>query len=427
MKYRERGFYRLRGNLSAPNDGHGIIRCVAGGVLLFVAMKQHPRLASRMAGIEPFYVMDLLAHARRLESEGRSIIHMEVGEPDFPTPEPIHAAARTILDENPLHYTPACGLPALREAISNFYRQHNGVDIPPSRILITPGSSGALQLIMGILIDAGDKVLMTDPGYPCNRHFVRLFGGEALQVPVDQGSHFQLDASLLEKHWDKQTRAAIVASPSNPVGSVIPVEQLRGLHAAVQQRDGVLIVDEIYHGLVYGERPPTALTLGDSVFVINSFSKFFGMTGWRLGWLVAPKWAVDALDRLAQNIFLSAPTLSQYAALAAFHPQTLEILESRRQAFEERRNYLVPALRDLGFGIPETPQGAFYIYADSSRFSTDSFEFCYRLLDEAGVAVTPGRDFGTHQAEKHVRFSYTSDLEKLREGVLRLKKYFGEA
>jgi len=380
-------------------------------------------LARRMSGIEPFYVMDLLAHARKLESEGRSIIHMEVGEPDFATAEPIRQAAQATLEQNPIHYTAALGLPELREAISDFYQQRYKLEISASRIVVTPGSSGALQLVMGILINPGDKVIMTDPGYPCNRHFVRLYEGEAVLVPVDQKTHYQLDQSLLEQHWDERTRVVIVASPSNPTGSIIPADQLQNVYVYAQQREASLIVDEIYHGLTYGVQPQTALTLGDSIFVINSFSKFFGMTGWRLGWVVAPEWAVDALDRLAQNVFLSAPTLSQYAALSAFRPETMKNLEERRQAFEERRNYLLPALRSLGFGIPEKPQGAFYIYADSSRFSNDSFSFCYQLLNEAGVAVTPGRDFGTYQASKRVRFAYTSNLEKLREGVRRLESY----
>ena len=367
--------------------------------------------------------MELLARARRLESEGRSIIHMEVGEPDFPTPEPVRQAAQSILETNPIHYTPALGLPELREAIRGYYRQRYGLDIPASRIVITPGSSGALQLIMGILINAGDAVLMADPGYPCNRHFVRLHEGQAIQIPVDHESHYQLNSALLEQYWHDKTCAVLVASPSNPTGSIIPATQLQELHDHIEQREAVLIMDEIYHGLTYGIQPQTALTLGDSVFVINSFSKYFGMTGWRLGWIVAPDWAVDALDRLAQNLFLSAPTLSQYAALTCFQPETQKILEQRRQAFQARRDYLLPALKSLGFSIQVEPQGAFYIYADSSRFTDDSFNFCHELLDKTGVAVTPGKDFGSYRAGSHVRFAYTSDREQLEEGVRRLQEY----
>ena len=382
-------------------------------------------LAGRMEGIQPFYVMDLLAYARKLEAQGRQIIHMEIGEPDFPTAEPIRQAAQATLETNPIHYTAALGLPELRQAISDFYQQRYQLNIPASRIVITPGASGALQLVTGILINAGDAVLMADPGYPCNRHFVRLFEGKAISVPVGADTHYQLDKALLEQYWADKTRAVLIASPSNPTGSLIPVEQLREIHSLVQQRDAVLIVDEIYHGLTYAEQPRSALELGDSVFVINSFSKYFGMTGWRLGWIVAPEWAIDDLDRLAQNLFLAPPTLSQHAALAAFRPDTVKILEERRLAFKERRDYLVPALRSLGFGIPEEPQGAFYIYANSSRFSNDSFSFCRQLLDDIGVAITPGKDFGTHGAADHVRFAYTSDMDKLEEGVSRLKDYLG--
>jgi aspartate/methionine/tyrosine aminotransferase len=380
-------------------------------------------LARRMEGIEPFYVMDLLAYARELEAQGRNIIHMEIGEPDFPTPEPIRQAAQSVLATNPIHYTSALGLPELREAISGFYRQRYQLDIPASRIVVAPGASGALQLVTGILINPGDAVLMADPGYPCNRHFVRLFEGDAVSVPVGPDTHYQPDRGLLERYWADKTRAVLIASPSNPTGSLIPAEQLREIYQLARQRDAVLIVDEIYHGLTYVGQPQSALELGDSVFVVNSFSKYFGMTGWRLGWIVAPEWAVEALDRLAQNLFLAPPTLSQHAALAAFHPETIDILEERRAAFQERRDFLVPALKALGFGIPEQPQGAFYIYANSARFSDDSFVFCRRLLDEAGVAITPGKDFGTHAAAEHVRFAYTSDMESLAEGVKRLKEY----
>jgi aspartate/methionine/tyrosine aminotransferase len=380
-------------------------------------------LADRMEGIQPFYVMDLLAYARKLEAQGRHIIHMEIGEPDFPTPDPIRLAAQNTLKTNPIHYTSALGLPELRQAISDFYQQRYQLEIPATRIVITPGASGALQLVMGILVNADDAVLMGDPGYPCNRHFVRLFGGDAISVPVGADSHYQPNRTLLEQYWAEKTRAIMIASPSNPTGSLIPVEQLKEIYTLAQERSAELVVDEIYHGLTYAGSARSALELGDSVFVINSFSKYFGMTGWRLGWIVAPEWAIDALDRLAQNLFLAAPTLSQHAALAAFSPETLEILEQRKAAFKERRDYLIPALRALGFDIPEEPQGAFYIYANSTRFSQDSFSFCRQILNEVGVAITPGKDFGSYAAADHVRFAYTSEMKSLQEGVRRLEEY----
>jgi aspartate/methionine/tyrosine aminotransferase len=379
--------------------------------------------AARLQSIAPFHVMALLARARQLESEGRTIVHMEIGEPDFVTAAPIVEAGIQALQSGRTHYTPAAGLPALREAIAADYRLRFGVDVAPGRILVTPGASGALQLVAAALVDPGSQVLMTDPGYPCNRNFVYLYGGEPVAVPVDAQHNYQLDGATLRAHWTSRTVAALVASPSNPTGTVIPRAALADLLAAARERGGHLIVDEIYQNLYYRDKPCTALELGDDVFVINSFSKYFGMTGWRLGWVVAPEAFVDALDTLAQNLFLAAPTLAQYAALAAFQPATLAILEQRRAAFQARRDYLLPALRALGFGVPLPPAGAFYLYADCSRFSDDSFGFANTLLEAAGVAITPGIDFGTHAAGRRVRFAYTTSLEQLQLGVERIARF----
>lgn len=382
-------------------------------------------LARRMAHIEPFHVMDLLARARELEAQGRSIVHMEIGEPDFATPEPIVEAGRRALADGHTHYTPALGLPALREAISGFYRERYGAQVPPGRIVVTPGASGALQLVLGVLVNPGEQVLMADPGYPCNRHFVRLVEGEPLMVPVDAATQYQLTPELVERHWTERTAAVLLASPSNPTGTLVEPETLRGIFEVVRRRGGRLIVDEIYHGLVYGRDAQTALALSDEIFVINSFSKYFGMTGWRVGWLVAPEAYVREIDKLAQNIFLAASTPAQHAALAAFRPETIAILEARRREFQARRDYLLPALRDLGFDIRVEPQGAFYLYADCSRFTGDSFRFARDLLERAGVAVTPGLDFGANAPERHLRFAYTTSLENLREGVRRIGEFLG--
>jgi aspartate/methionine/tyrosine aminotransferase len=379
-------------------------------------------IARRMADIEPFHVMDLLARARRLEAAGRSIVHLEIGEPDFPTPEPIMEAGRKALADGHTHYTPAVGLPALREALAGFYRDRHGVDVSPERIIITPGASGALLLVMAVLLDPGDQVLMADPGYPCNRHFVRTFEGEAVSVPVGPESAYQLTAEHLESRWANRSVAAMVASPANPTGTLVPVETMKRMLNFTAGRGGRLIVDEIYHGLVYDEEAVTALTHSQDVFVINSFSKYFGMTGWRLGWIVAPEDYVRAIDKLAQNLFLAAPTPAQHAALAAFRPETLEILDARREAFRERRDFLLPALRELDFDIPVTPEGAFYIYADSTAFESDSQRLAERLLEEAGVAITPGLDFGHYRPEAHVRFAYTREIAELEAGVERLRK-----
>jgi aspartate/methionine/tyrosine aminotransferase len=383
-------------------------------------------LAHRTEYIQPFYVMDLLARARALEAAGRSIIHMEIGEPDFVTPEPIIRAGQQALAAGHTHYTPALGLPQLRQAIADHYRARYGVEVDPGRVLVTPGSSGALQLVMSVLVDPGEAVLMADPGYPCNRHFVRLVEGEPICIPVGPETAYQLTAEQVTAAWIPQTRAVMVASPSNPTGTLLPLSELRQIYQAVQARGGALIVDEIYHGLTYEGAAQTALALADDLFVINSFSKYFGMTGWRLGWVIAPEAYVDAMDRLAQNIFLAAPTLSQHAALAAFSEETQVILEVRRQAFEKRRNYLLAALRELGFIFAVEPQGAFYLYADCSGLTDDSFGFAHRLLNEAGVAVTPGKDFGSNRPEQHIRFAYTTSLENLQEGVDRIRGFLGK-
>ncbi len=380
------------------------------------------RLARRMGGIAPFHVMELVARAQQLEAEGRDIVHMEVGEPDFDTPAAVVEAGRAALAEGRTRYTPSLGIPALREAISRHYRDYYGVDVPPERIAVTPGASGALQLALGVLLDPGQKVLMADPGYPCNRHFVRFCDGEPVSVPVGAESDYQLHAGHVVEHWDAATRAAMVATPANPTGTLLDRAQLLELAEATAARGGALIVDEIYHGLVYGVEEVTAATLADNVIVINSFSKYFGMTGWRLGWMVVPPALLRAVERLAQNIYLAPSTPAQYAALAAFEPQVLAELETRRGEFARRRDFLLPALRDLGFEIPSSPNGAFYLYADSRRFGDDSQALAQRFLEEGGVAVTPGIDFGDHRPADHLRFAYTTSVPRLQEGVARIAR-----
>ena len=387
-------------------------------------MKTEPAapIARRMADIAPFHVMALLARAKELETAGRSIVHMEIGEPDFSTAEPIVVAGQRALAEGRTRYTAAAGLPELRQAISDHYRERYGVEIPVRRILITPGASGALQLATAALINPGDRVLLADPGYPCNRHFVRLVEGQAIGVPVGPETGYQLTAELVERHWDQRTTAVLLASPANPTGTAIAPEALAAIVATIEARGGRLIMDEIYHGLIYGAPVQTALAYSDRVLVINSFSKYYGMTGWRLGWLVAPEDYVDAVEKLAQNLFLAASTPAQYAALAAFTPATAAIFEARRREFLARRDFLLPALRELGFHIPVTPDGAFYLYADCGRFTDDSYGFALRLLEETGVAITPGIDFGNHLPHRHIRFAYTNAIPQLAEGVERLRR-----
>ncbi|HVK57036.1 MAG TPA: aminotransferase class I/II-fold pyridoxal phosphate-dependent enzyme, partial [Burkholderiales bacterium] len=286
-------------------------------------------MAARMADIEPFHVMAILARAKELEAAGKPVIHMEIGEPDFSTPQPVIDAAIAAISKGDMHYTPAAGIPALRQAIAMFYRTRYGVDVDPMRIIVTPGASGALLLALGVLLSPDDEVVLADPGYPCNRHFVRLLEGRSVSIPVGPATHYQLNAALIGEHWRSRTVAALVASPANPTGTLVNQAEMAEIAQAVKVRDGQLIVDEIYHGLTYGEDAVTALAVAPDAFVVNSFSKYFQMTGWRLGWLVAPENYVREAEKLAQNIFLAPSTPAQYAALAAFQPETLHILEAR--------------------------------------------------------------------------------------------------
>ena len=382
----------------------------------------HKFSASRAQGIKPFYVMDLLARAKQLEAEGRSVIHLEVGEPDFPTVEPVIEAGICALQQQQTHYTPALGLPELRNKIADYYQRCFGLDISPQRIVVTPGASGALQLVLASLLDVNDEVLLSDPGYPCNRNIAQILAARTRALPVSADSKFQLTAELVDQHWQKHTKAAMVATPSNPSGSVIGAQALQQLHESVAAKGGMLIVDEIYQGLVYDAENSTVLALTDDVVVINSFSKYFGMTGWRVGWAVVPEHLVAAIDRMAQNLFLAPSTLAQHAALRALDDDCMQLFDRRVQVFKQRRDYLVPALRDIGFKIAAQPQGAFYIYADCSRFTSDSFSWSQNLLETQGVAVTPGIDFGEQQAGDYVRFAYTRPLEQLETAVKRIIK-----
>jgi len=386
-------------------------------------MGRDTTMARRVQAIEPFHVMDILARAKHLERSGRKIVHMEIGEPDFVTAQPVIEAGIRALRAGKTFYTPALGLPELREAISLYYKQTYGADVPARRIVVTPGASGALQLALAALVDPGDGVLMSDPGYPCNRHLVHHINGNPIAIPVRAEDGFQLTGQAIRSHSAPATKLVMAASPSNPTGTILDEDRLRDLIDACAASGNCLVVDEIYHGLVYGSRLPTALSLAEDVFVVNSFSKFFGMTGWRVGWLVVPESFIRAIDKLAQNIFLAAPTIAQHAAIAALQPESLAIMEQRRDRFQERRDYLLEELKRLGYTIPVVPRGAFYIYANSQHISSDSLKFSQDLLESVGVAITPGCDFGTFQAQRHVRFAYTTRMEQLRLGIERLERY----
>lgn len=380
-------------------------------------------LAERMRSISTFYVMDLLRRAKQLEQQGRDVIHMEIGEPDFPTPQTIVAAGIKHLQTGEVKYTPAAGLPQLREKIAEFYRRHYGVNVDGRRIFVTPGASGSFLLALGVSLNAGEELLMADPCYPCNSNFVALFGGKTTAIAVDASTSYQLTAPLINRHWTTATRGVLIASPSNPTGSLIGEDQLKQCIDTVNRLGGCFYSDEIYHGLVYGQQAASALQYSDDVFVINSFSKYFGMTGWRIGWLIVPDGYVEAAERLAQNIFIATSTHSQYAALAAFADDTLAELERRRAEFAKRRDFLYEHLLRLGFTIPIKPEGAFYLYANCAGLTDDSYRFALDLLEAEAVAITPGKDFGANQPQQWLRFAYTTSIDRMAIAVERLERF----
>jgi len=370
--------------------------------------------------IQPFRVMKILGEAKALENQGQSIIHMEIGEPDFPSLDCLNQAAFEATQQGHTHYTPTLGLPELRQKLSAFYRHFYQADVDADTIMLTPGSSSALQLVLTAILNPGDKVLMTDPTYPCNRQFVSLLNGKLVNVPTTESSNYQLNLELLKNHWQEGVKVVMVASPANPTGTVIEQDELMKMAHFLAERNAFLIVDEIYQGLVYN-RPAESILANqnrpENIIVINSFSKFFGMTGWRLGWCVAPKILMPILDRLGQNLFLAAPTPSQYAALRVLEPDALLQLEQRRQVFAERRDTLFNAMQQAGFELKVLPQGAFYLYWNVSEWTHDSEAFCKQLLQQTGVAITPGTDFGQLEGKHHVRLAYTTDNPQLIKAV----------
>jgi aspartate/methionine/tyrosine aminotransferase len=382
------------------------------------------QLASRLQHIAPFHVMELSKKAEVLAQQGRDLIHMGIGEPDFTAPSAVVEAATRAMAEGKMQYTSATGLPALRTAISDHYRSVYGLEIAPERIVITAGASAALLLACAALVERDTEVLMPDPSYPCNRHFVAAFEGRAKLIASGPEHRFQLSAEMVREHWSDKTRGVLLASPSNPTGTSIVPEELRAILGEVRQRGGFTIVDEIYQGLSYEGAPFSALSLGEDVVVINSFSKYFNMTGWRLGWLVLPPALVPQVEKLAQNLLICASSIAQHAAVACFTPETLAIYEERKAEFKRRRDYIVPALESLGFTVPVVPDGAFYVYADCSALSDDADQLSLDMLYEAGVVLVPGLDFGPFTARRYIRLSYATSMEKLQEAVARLRVFF---
>jgi aspartate/methionine/tyrosine aminotransferase len=380
-----------------------------------------PTLTARRADeIEPFEVMDVLARAHALEAAGRRVVHMEIGEPDFTAPAPVVEAGVRAIRDGLTAYTATLGLPALREAIAAHYQTKFGCRIPASRIAVTAGASGGLLTAAALYVDAGDEVLVPDPGYPGYRHFVRAFEGVAKTLTVSAQTSFQPTLEMVRAAWGPKTKGLLLGSPSNPTGTLIAEAELRNIAEFIAERGGVLLVDEIYQGLVYGTRPWSAAGLPGEVVLINSFSKYFCMTGWRLGWVVLPEGAVRGFEKLAQHLFISAPSAAQHAALAAFSDESVEILERRRSEFARRRDFLLPALKRAGLSIPAEPHGAFYIYADCGR---DARAFTRELLEKEAVAATPGVDFGSNRTQHFVRFAYTRSLEDLEEAAKRIARF----
>ncbi|MBO9677931.1 MAG: pyridoxal phosphate-dependent aminotransferase [Acidovorax sp.] len=393
------------------------------------------KLSTRAERIEPFYVMEVAkaaqALAREVAGSREPMIFLNIGEPDFTAPPLVQEAAAKAVRDGATQYTQALGLDALRERISAWYAQRFGVDVPARRIVVTAGASAALQLACLALIDAGDEILMPDPSYPCNRHFVSAAEGRAVLIPTTAEERYQLSAAKVEAAWGPRTRGVLLASPSNPTGTSIAPDELRRIHAAVQSRGGITLIDEIYLGLSYDDAfGQTALAIDENVISINSFSKYFNMTGWRLGWMVVPEVLVPAVERLAQNLFICASTVSQSAALACFEPESIAEYERRRAEFKARRDYFIPALNQLGLNVPVVPDGAFYAWADCTRAAealgvSGSWDFAYELMRRAHLAITPGRDFGTAETARYVRFSTANSMAQLQESVARLARVLG--
>jgi len=378
------------------------------------------KTTERSKKLTPFFVMELLEQARAMEAGGDHIVHMEIGEPDFPTPKSVKIAAREAIENDRTFYTHSLGIPELRKLIADYYEQQEGVHISSDRVIITNGTSGAFLLLASVLLEKDRVLAVSDPGYPCYKNFAALFDARLEAIPVSEESLFEIPAERLMS-IETVPDVLIISNPSNPTGTVYRESSLIALNKALKKSKSTLIVDEIYRGLYYDKRIPTAVSLSNDTIIVDGFSKVFAMTGWRLGWMVVPEELVRPIQIVAQNVFISPPTISQYAAMSAF--SAMQETAHMRTSYQKRRNFLLPELRKLGFRINVEPEGAFYIYAGIELWGMDSREFTNRALREAKVAITPGYDFGTFRAGAHVRFSYATGIDDLQLGCNRLENW----
>ncbi|WP_410549005.1 aminotransferase class I/II-fold pyridoxal phosphate-dependent enzyme [Alteromonas sp. CI.11.F.A3] len=394
------------------------------------------KYATRATTLSPFLAMAYGEKATALSNQGHDVIRLNLGEPDFGAPTPVVEAMKQSLSQADYPYTSALGLPELRSAIAQFYKTQHNVDIPASRIVVTAGASAALLLVSAALVENGDKVILGDPSYPCNRRFLNTFGGEVTLVPTSSEQQFQLTHNDVTHHWDSKTKGVLIASPANPTGTAIAKNELYSIGETCKQNDGFLIVDEIYLNLDLREGSPSTAeqptplntvlaneSLHNNTIVINSFSKYFGMTGWRLGWCVVPEGMTQVMERLAQNLFICPSTLAQQAALACFTPESLAQCEQKKALLRTRATFVMQAIADMGLSIDATPDGAFYAYINIEPTGLTAIEFCDRLLEEEYVALTPGDDFGEHNATRYVRLSFATEISRLKEGLARIKRF----
>jgi len=379
-------------------------------------------ISKRLEKVTPFFVMELLEAAKEMEAKGEDIVHMEVGEPDFPTPDIVKKEAQKAIQEDRTFYTHSLGLAELREKIQEYYLKTYGIDIEKERIIITNGTSGAFAIIFLGLLEKGKNLIISDPGYPCYKNFGYLVEANVCMIPVTEQTAYMLTEEHIA-NLEYKPDLLVISNPSNPTGSVYDIKTIKGLYKEVFKRDGLLIVDEIYSGLNYSDKRFTAASISEDIFVVDGFSKTYAMTGWRLGWMVVPKWFTRTAQKIGQNVYISSPSISQFASLKAFDAEA--DIEMMKNTYKKRRDFMVRELKDMGFYIPVLPEGAFYIYAGIEKWGIDSMDFVKRVLYEAKVAITPGYDFGNFRAGSYIRFSYANSLERLKEGCSRLRKWIG--